>query len=267
MIISDKYRFCFIHVPKCAGTSVRGSLRPFDDTQGRFTGYVGEHEVLGPLDYVHIPLKVLREHFNTEYEKIKSYQSFAVVRDPYSRFPSSLAQRLNRYGEKPVHEMSKQEITKALDEVISFLCEYGDADVLPPDYIHFQKQSSYLFDQGLKLIDKIYLTDDIENLLMDIGNIIGEDLVSEGVMNNTHANKTMIYKSEFMKNCWPVLRALLSWSGNLLPKSLKQSIRNNIYTSLHYSLMDVFESDHVRSFVKDYYSVDIDFYASIATDK
>jgi hypothetical protein len=119
MIISDKHKFSFIHIPKCAGTSLRWPLQWFDDTNGRFTRYVGEHEVLGLLDYVHIPLKVLREHFTSEYEKLKKYQSYAVVRNPFSRFSSFLTQHANQYGDKQFQCMTKKEIQRSLDAVIS----------------------------------------------------------------------------------------------------------------------------------------------------
>ncbi len=80
MIISDKHQFAFVHIPKCAGTSLRSILQHFDDRGSKFTGRVDHHTELGELDYVHIPLFALREHFRPEFEAVQQYWSFAVVR-------------------------------------------------------------------------------------------------------------------------------------------------------------------------------------------
>jgi hypothetical protein len=89
MIISDRHHFVFAHIPKCAGTSVRDALQHLDDRDGFYTGRVDQHPTLGLLDYVHIPLFNLRDHFRSEFEKAGDYWSFAVVRDPFGRFPSA----------------------------------------------------------------------------------------------------------------------------------------------------------------------------------
>lgn len=44
MIISDKYRFVFIHIPKCAGMTIQNQLQSFDDTNGAHMGKVANHQ-------------------------------------------------------------------------------------------------------------------------------------------------------------------------------------------------------------------------------
>lgn len=64
--ISDKYRCIFIHVPKCAGTSLKQVL----DLPGRG----------------HPPWNWFAENFP---RKWKSYLKFAIVRNPWDRFVSA----------------------------------------------------------------------------------------------------------------------------------------------------------------------------------
>ena len=51
MILSDRYRFVFIHVPKCAGTSVRAAVAPYHDADSRFLKGVELHPDLGEIDF------------------------------------------------------------------------------------------------------------------------------------------------------------------------------------------------------------------------
>lgn len=89
MIISDRHHYVFAHIPKCTETSVRDALQHLDDRDGFYTGRLDQHPALGLLDYVHIPLVTLRDHFRPELEKAGDHWSFAVVRGPIGRFPSA----------------------------------------------------------------------------------------------------------------------------------------------------------------------------------
>jgi hypothetical protein len=59
MIVSDRHRFVFIHIPKCAGTSVRNVLEGFDETGGRFNTRIADDPKFGRLDYTHLPLSIM----------------------------------------------------------------------------------------------------------------------------------------------------------------------------------------------------------------
>src|SRR5690554_2986132 len=98
MIINDAHQFVFIHIPKCAGTAVRVRLGEFDSSGGAFSISKGFHTEIGELDMAHIPLPVLKRFFPEPYEKVRTYESFAIVRDPFQRFSSSLFQRLMMFG-------------------------------------------------------------------------------------------------------------------------------------------------------------------------
>lgn len=267
MIISDKYKFCFIHIPKCAGTTVRKVLQQFDDTQGEFTRYVGRHEEIGMMDYVHIPLKILRKYFATEYAKVRKFQCLAVLRDPFSRFPSSLSQRVKMYGDKPFKIMSKREIQKSIDEVINYLCKNGNLDMLAHDFIHFQKQCSYVFDKGEKLIDKLYTPNSLRIMFEDVEKLVNKKLIESLDLSKQSANMSNVYRSEIFKHCVSLFRPILSKPANfILSEALKQSIERYMCVARDHKMKDVFESDYVRSFIKEYYADDIELYTSLVYD-
>jgi hypothetical protein len=73
MIISDRHRFVFVHVPKSAGTSIRAALAPFADG-GAAASPDTTHETLPALLARHPQLTM---HFK-----------FAVVRNPWERLVS-----------------------------------------------------------------------------------------------------------------------------------------------------------------------------------
>jgi hypothetical protein len=73
MIISDRHRFVFVHVPKSAGTSIRAALAPFADG-GSAGSPDTTHETLPALLALHPPLA--------------THVKFAVVRNPWERLVS-----------------------------------------------------------------------------------------------------------------------------------------------------------------------------------
>ena len=118
MILSKPHKFAFIHIPKCAGTTVRNLLQSFDSMEGHFTSRVDTHPVLGQLDYVHMPLFVLRDYFPEEFEMVRDYWSFCCDAGSFARFASSVSQHLKMYTDRPIHMCAEKEVRKAIDECI-----------------------------------------------------------------------------------------------------------------------------------------------------
>ncbi len=75
MIISDRHRFVFVHVPKSAGTSIRAALAPFGDGASAASPHT-THETLCSL---------LKRH-----PQLATHFKFAVVRNPWERLVSFL---------------------------------------------------------------------------------------------------------------------------------------------------------------------------------
>ena len=259
MIISDEHSFVFVHIPKCGGTSVHTFLHPFDSRKGMFRNRLEHHLTLGKLDYVHIPLFVLREHFPDEFNAIKNYWSFTIVRNPFDRFASSLFQKLKMYEKKAILHCSKEEIRSSILQTIEYLTKEENY-LLSPEFIHFQRQVDYIHIDGEQIIESIYTIDKINELLTHVESKIGRMLAhpSEQAKNRI-ANKTIVFRNNFLRSVIKNLRHKMNGLVQLLPEITKQKMRDYVYVSGNKILRDIFEEDHVQTFIRDYYSDDISF--------
>jgi hypothetical protein len=257
MIISDRYRFVFVHIPKCAGTYARKRLEPYDDTGGHFTGRVEQHPAVGLMDYVHIPLRVLQQHFQSEIDRLNTYRTFAVVRDPFDRFPSSIAQRLKTYKGRPIHAMSRHELHKETEAAIDYLSQH-DA-ITDPAYIHLARQSDYLELNGTRIVKHIYVVDDVDVMLNDISKLTGTELVEQNQA--APLNQTVVYRNKRVRLTIQALRPILGGLiSTMLPERAKSHIRRVAYVPRTQNTPDIFKSDVITSFIRDYYRRDGELY-------
>lgn len=260
MIISDMHQFAFVHIPKCAGTTVRNMLLDYDDLKGAHTGRVDRHPVLGRLDYVHIPLFTLREHFPDLFAKVTAYQSFTIVRDPYSRFTSALFQRVDRNCPTPARMMTQDELEHEARKVMDFLWDNGGPNVvLPPEYIHFQRQSDFIFLDGEKIVDAIYATHQIDLLQTALEKKIGQTL--HVPQNDTiKNNKSQVFKNDTLRVLFRYLSPLQKRLVPLLPASLKTTVKKLIFKERKSGGVDLAQLDDVRAFVEEYYAEDLQIF-------
>ena len=260
MIVSDKYRFVFVHIPKCAGTLIRNQIKDFDDYCGKYSVSSVKHSSLGTIDYAHIPLAILQEYFEQDYYKIINYFSFALLRNPFSRFPSSLAQRLKMHKQMPINKISKKNIKREVDLVIDFLMQNNDAILLPADYIHFQRQYDYIYNNEQQVVNNIYLVNQIGLLLQDLVEIIGYNFFDKETI-NVKANQALVYKSQLLQNVVNKLSPnIRTFINNIISDNSKEKIRRLLYTPQKNRFSELFESAYVKDFIKFYYENDIDLY-------
>lgn len=256
MIISDRYRFAFIHIPKCAGTYVRKKLEAVDDTAGLFAK-PKQHPALGLLDYAHIPLHVLQQHFTSEFERVHAYSSFAVLRDPFDRFPSSIAQRLRMYRGIQFHTASGTDLRQEIDAAIDYLSQTGS--VTDPTYIHFARQSDFVELGDAPVVKNLYAVDDVGPMLRDISGLIGMELVGQDSI--AQRNQTISCRNRGLHLMIEALQPILGDAiSTLLPKSAKKRIREFVYPPRKQNTPDIFKSEVIKNFVRDYYRRDIDLH-------
>lgn len=266
MIIDDKHKIAFVHIPKCAGTTLRQHLKEYDRSQGAFTARVDMHDKLGMLDYVHIPLFVLKEHFPEEFQLVQQYWSFAVIRDPYSRFASSVSQRLKMYGSKPIEALSVKEIRQEVDSCIEFLKKSAREQVLlPHDYIHFQRQTDYIYLGKEKIVDAVYTTKNVGDLVALLTEKMWhtpENLIK--VKNNEkRKNSTVVYRNDFLRFLMRVMSPFNRTLNSVFSKSLKEKIKRRVYVGRDERMAGVFSGSFVKSFIGDYYHQDIELYERV----
>ncbi len=152
MIISPRHGFVFVHIPKCAGTSVRTQIAAYDPDHIALAN-PGNHPVLGRIDFGHVPLAQLREHFPEHYAYLERLPAFAVVRDPLTRFGSAFRQLLWQYERTPMTmiepKVLRERILKAIDQVAA------EIDAPSHRMIFFSRQSDFVYDDGRRLVDHL----------------------------------------------------------------------------------------------------------------
>ena len=265
MVISEEHRFVFVHIPKCAGSSVRRRLFCFNE--GLLVGppWIRNHSKLGLLYIGHVPLFVLREYFSHEFETVQNYWSFCVVRNPFDRFASSVPQRTREYNDRPIEKLSTKEIRLFINETIEYLSQHQQVrSLLPSEYIHFQRQIDYIELDGERIIDSIYTVDQIDELFTDVEIKLGQKLAeSAGQAKNNRANQTIVFRNNFLRRSIEISRPLTNYLSKVLPESTKQTIRDHVYVPRDKRLKDIFEEDHVQAFIRNYYKDDIALYKSV----
>lgn len=130
--IFDKLRCIFIHVPKCAGTSIEKTLGG--------TKYGG-----------HSFAKSLKKKFPQVWDK---YYKFGIVRDPLTRFGSAY-HYLRERGEHPALQNKNIILSKDINHYIQ---NY----FLKDDVVHLWKQVNFLCENDKLLVD-IYPYEELES--------------------------------------------------------------------------------------------------------
>jgi hypothetical protein len=251
MIVSDRYQFIFVHIPKCAGTSLRRVLTPYDDSCGAFSERVAEHPKFGRLDYTHLPLHVLAEVAPEQFEKLRSYGSYAISRDPFQRFPSAIAQRLKMYVRQELAQVDRAALHAEIDSAITFL--RGQTHVVAPDYIHFARQVDFVRLRGEVFVKEVFPVERLDAFMDTVGARVGTHLGEVG-----HENQAGVLR-------FNNLRGLVVFGSNaakrLLPASTSRALRDRARRLLlkpaHQNLPPAFASKTVVDFVNDYYADDI----------
>lgn len=265
MIISDRYRFSFIHIPKCAGTYVRSALQPLDDRNGYYTATVKQHAGLGLLDYVHIPLFTLRDHFRSDFEKVRSYWSFAVLRDPFARFPSSISQRFKMYGDKPIQDQEPGKIKAEIERSIDFLAKQPrNNHRLPAEYIHFQKQVDFVRLDGEPIVNTLYPVEAVDRLLTDMSQRVGYEVIGSRTGGlGPKSNRTFVYRNHFSRRIVESIRPITRRVRRTLPDGFTEWLESFFYVPRDQRMDSLCSSEYVSDFIRDYYREDLELWAKV----
>lgn len=254
MIISDKEKFVFVHIPKCAGTSVRMRIEHLDDRSGAYSGRLEQHHELGLLNYVHLPLQTLADYFPAEFECVKSYRSLAVLRKPRDRFASSVAQYCNRYTDTDMRSHSRKTLRRVVWRLIDILQNYevkSPGARLPAKLIHFQRQRDYTHLQEAQIIDYLVDVADVEAVL---SSLLGAAALKGVSMQK--ANESRVYRNAGIRLLALVAERLTPGLAGALPLSATRLVRRYFYSPLDHQFDSVFEDHIVQSFVASYYASD-----------
>lgn len=142
MIISDRRKKMFCHIPKNGGSALRAHfLTQWPDARQ----YQGRRTVLranGELrDLTHITPQEAKTYFDDDLIE-QGYMTTAIIRAPLPRFSSALLQHIRSFGGGDKHFVTAQTITAYVAQSqIRDLCEAAATDMR---CIHFRRQSDFL---------------------------------------------------------------------------------------------------------------------------
>lgn len=255
MIISDRYKLAFVHIPKCGGSTVRHALAAIDDRPGLYDD-VGHHEDLKHVDFKHLPLRLLKQNFSRDFQLIREYRAYGLCRDPSERFLSALLQRIMMYGHARRETLSRSEIAAQMDEVITYLS--GREAVDDFRFIHFEKQYNFLYADGEQVVDRIYRLADIGRMSEDIAAYTGLEMGFETKRNESlHARNGAVQFA--IDKLWPIGQRVLPTSVT----NLRHHVKRYIYAPARENLGDIVGSVEVKRFIQSYYSQDIELFHSV----
>lgn len=254
MIISDDHRLVFIHIPKCAGVSVKAPLRAIDSTGGAFSR-IGDHDALGRIHYAHIVLRDMAAHFPAEWDKLRAYRSFAVVRRPEERFVSAMFQRLREFKGLAQSAITPALIEEEATEVIRAL--EAAPDRLGLELVHFNRQADYLFLDGAQIVERIFPIEHMPAIVAHIAQETGVQVAEE------KKNRSTEFRFGAVK---PLIRALRKPYAALVPYAARNRLRSNmtnagLYTDAKRPMM-LRPGGRVEGFVKTYYAEDSRIHAA-----
>lgn len=146
MIISHKYQTVFLHIPKCAGTSIRNALAQSDPDCRKMWGWRWMDRHQRYADSAHMPLIDLPPNL---LEIVRDYTVITLTRDPLARFFSAIHQHFqqHQYRQRP-------SVSDFLHELDSVKIRYD------PAYVHFCPQHYFINISTKKYVDHILQIED-----------------------------------------------------------------------------------------------------------
>jgi hypothetical protein len=160
MIVSERRGFVFVHNPKCAGTTVRTALSPFDTTGNFFWGF--DQWRGHKIDKAHLPLFVFKSKYPEYFSLLAKSLVFMFVRNPYQRAISAFNETHQHFfataardGNGPVAPTGNGvDYRTALNK---FILNLGPRPLALPDFAlrHFVRQIDLAYIGHKRLADLV----------------------------------------------------------------------------------------------------------------
>lgn len=262
MLISHEHRFSFVHIPKCAGTSLRGAISPLTQPEDRYWLYE-DLEGVGRVDIAHMPLWFMAERFPEAYRALRDYRSYAVIRDPQARFLSSVAEHFRNFQSGRAEQMPRSRVRSKVMAIMEKL--RWTRRLIDHEYIHFTPQVDFVRHEGEQIVEALYPVEEIPTLLEDLSAHVDQPLALEDAPQ----------RSRRMSGLPPRLRRVLLFGKSALERSplarhsarIEAAIRpytNRLNRPLSIDWLG--EEAFVRDFVAEHYAADIALHADL-TDR
>lgn len=265
-LICDRYRFAYVHIPKCAGTSLSVALKKHVTWDERFLGArpdpeTGErpylsHPELGRLNGPHVPLVTMRDCFPDAFAKLGSYAAYAITRDPAPRFPSAVAQHVREFRGGEIHEYQPEELEAVVEDCIAALRKNPVNPGLA--YMHLLRQSDFVWLDGDRITDFVYPMEALDEMTGDISERFGFPL-------ELHRRSSNPTEAPLSGPMGALQKGVARVSKATMPPGFHEQVRQFVrgYERRRSSSKTgaVFASDRVRDFVAEFYAQDAELYA------
>ena len=155
MIVSHAKQFIFLHIPKCAGTSFRDALKRYHDDADNFW-YRRYHPYFGcEIDLAHMRLWELHALYPRIFDAMANYETLALVRNPYERFMSALAQHLTAFHPNLDYYSADKELLRGyaerfIEQELRVERVLGNAR-----FVHFSFQTWYIYLGERRLVHHV----------------------------------------------------------------------------------------------------------------
>ncbi len=160
MLISDRKQFIFLHNPKTAGSSIRNSLKKYDDRENYYWDH-DDNAALGRIvDKAHIPLSDFAVY--KDFQLLDDYFVFGFVRNPYDKVYSAFQERKRQWAlpeDMDFNNFVQQELTEC-----NIRYDWN--------YIHFCPQYYFFYASGKCRADYIGRYESIDRDFVQLANII-----------------------------------------------------------------------------------------------
>lgn len=199
MIISENFNIAFVHIPKCAGTTLRFQLRRIDTT-GNFFWQRKAAPDGTLLDHHHLTLAQLADHYPESFAKLQKAESFALIRNPAERFASATMQYMRSVRGLSLDRLTLDGIGQEMRALARRFNAHGPP-VDDPRMVHFTPQTAFVFHQGQQVVKHLHPVERIDDLCGALVARTGVALSAE-----RHANMSFLPRSrlaEQMLAIWP----------------------------------------------------------------
>lgn len=252
MIFCPEARFVYLHIPKCAGTTLRKWLRSEGVSYDRrFTDVI---DIPGFIPYngTHLPLDILQAYFPQEFAAVCTFDSATVVRHPLARFASAFAQYQREFFQRNVDLLPQDTIRRDLDSLLTILQAGGERR--DTRLVHFLRQVDFVELAGQRIVKDVYPVEQLELLVDQIADRFG--LTSRPRPANVRR------RARFPALAWPLHQAKLA-ARRILPEKTFRSLHSAALSSLtdKHSSTDDFMNDDIRAFVENHYQQDFILHA------
>ena len=260
----------FVHIPKCAGMSVRAALQegggsdfsaigadlqldPSEAMRVTERGRGFDHPSLGRIHPAHLPLALLQSDMPRTWAALTTSKAFAVTRDPRDRFISAVMQRMKEFKDAGAIRADDPGVAEEARAICDWLAARDVfADI---EYIHFARQIDYVDIGGTRVVKHVFPLDGLDALAAWLKKDAGLAVqIAHG-----HIRRQ---PRKWARAVQPAARFL---GRNLMPRPVKQALHplwigSAVFSDAAQGYGEIDFGSDVEGFIKDYYARDAELH-------